>query len=190
MSQSFSNSLPFEADPIQWDDIRCPVSALAPGATPADPIVYGPGGAVRIRGFDGAATLESMDFTVQIPHGYKEGSNISPHVHWCPSTNNGGNVIWHLDYYWVERNGTIPALTQVDTGALAAGGVAWKHLRNDFPVINGSPGGVPFHVSSMLMCRIWRDPTGADTYPDDAGLLEVDFHYEIDSVGSRTENAK
>jgi hypothetical protein len=183
---AWSNVLPFGASATLWDDLRCPVSALAPGATPADPIVYGPSGAVRIRGFNGAGTTESMDFTAQLPHSYKEGTNLEPRIHWCPSTNDAGNVIWHLDYYWLNLNGTIPALTQVDTGAVAAGGVAWKHLVAELPVISGA-GKL---ISSMLMCRIWRDPTGLDTYPEDAGLLEVDFHFQQDAAGSRQEFVK
>jgi hypothetical protein len=130
-----------------------------------------------------------MDFTCQLPHTYKEGTDLSPHIHWCATTNNAGTVIWRLDYYWVERNGNIPSIAQTDTGAVAASTVAWRHVRNDFPVIPGSPGGIPHRISSMLMCRIWRDPT-TDTYPNDAGLLEVDFHYQIDSTGSRAENTR
>lgn len=189
MPESWSNALPRGAVNTQWDDMRVPVSALAPGATPADPIVYGPGGAVRIRGFNGAATTESMDFTAQLPHSFKEGTDIYPHVHWCPTTNNAGTVIWRLDYYWLNINGLIPVLAQIDTGAVAASGTAWQHQMTTFAAIAGSPGGVPFRISSMLMCRIWRDP-GTDTYPDDAGLLEIDFHFEQDSVGSRSETVK
>ncbi len=184
---SWSNALPFQADPIQWDDMRVPVSALAPGATPADPIIYGPGGNVRIRGFDGNVTLESMDFTAQLPHGYQEGTDIEAHVHWCATTNNAGNVIWHLDYYWLNVNDAIPVLTTIDTGAVAASGVAWQHIYSEMhPHLPGA-GKL---ISSMIMCRIWRDPTGADTYPDDAGLLEIDFHFRADSVGSRQEAVK
>jgi hypothetical protein len=186
MPDVFSNALPYKAITPQFDDMRCPVSALAPGATPADPIIYGSSGAVRIRGFDGAAAVESMDFTAQLPHGYKEGTDLEPHVHWCPTTANSGNVVWRLDYYWLDINGVIPVLAQIATTPQAAGGTAWKHLLADLPVISG----VGKTISSMLMCRIWRDPTGTDTYPDDAGLLEVDFHYQLDSVGSRLELTK
>jgi hypothetical protein len=45
----------------------------------------------------------------------------------------------------------------------------------------------------MLVCRLFRDAAGVggtDDYDDDAGLLEIDFHYEIDTIGSRTETAK
>lgn len=183
---AWSNMLPFGASATLWDDLRCPVNSLAPGAVPADPIVYGPAGAVRIRGFNGAGVTESLDFTAQLPHGYKEGTNLEPHVHWCPTTANAGNVIWRLDYYWLNVNATIPVLTQVDTGAVAAGGVAWAHQVAELPAIVGAG----FLLSSMLMCRIWRDPTGADTYPDDAGLLEIDFYYQVDSAGSREEFRK
>lgn len=186
LPMSWANALPFDARNTQWDDMRVPVSALAPGATAADPIIYGPAGSVRIRGFDGGVTLESMDFCAQLPHGYKEGTDIQPHVHWCPTTNAAGNVIWNLDYYWLDIGSTIPVLTTINTGAVAAGGTAWKHLKSDLPVISGT-GKL---ISSMLMCRIFRDPVGSDTYPDDAGLLEIDFHYQIDSTGSRQENVK
>jgi hypothetical protein len=42
-------------------------------------------------------------------------------------------------------------------------------------------------ISSMLVCRLFRDATGSgetDDYPETAGLLEFDFHYRADSVGS------
>jgi hypothetical protein len=187
MPQAWNNSLPFQAYPTQWEDLRVPVNALAPGATPADPIIYGPGGNVRIRGFDGNVTVESMDFTAQLPHSYVQGTDLSAHVHWCPTTNNAGNVIWRLDYYWVNIDGLIPVLGQIDTGAVAAGGTAWKHLLSE---IHPHISGVGKTISSMLMCRIWRDPSGSDTYPDDAGLLEVDFHFQVDSCGSRQELVK
>ncbi len=45
-------------------------------------------------------------------------------------------------------------------------------------------------VSIMLMCRIYRDVSDGDDYADDAFLLEIDFHYEIDTVGSRAEATK
>jgi hypothetical protein len=44
----------------------------------------------------------------------------------------------------------------------------------------------------MLVCRLFRNSTdGHDTYTAlDAGLLEVDFHYEVDGFGSDTANIK
>ena len=36
--------------------------------------------------------------------------------------------------------------------------------------------------SAMLICRIFRLGTGSDTYPDEAFLHEIDFHFKSDKV--------
>jgi hypothetical protein len=50
-------------------------------------------------------------------------------------------------------------------------------------------------ISSMLACRIFRGSDAQDTWVGTASgslplLLEVDFHYEIDTVGSRSSSSK
>ena len=186
MPASYSNVLPFAAATPQYEDVRNPVTSLSPGATPADPIVYGPSGAVRILGFDGTATTEDTDLTCQLPNSYLEGSDIVPHIHWCPTTNDAGDVKWQLSYYWQNEEETIPAEVTISVVA-AAGGTAWKHQRTDFAAISGAGK----KIGSMLMCRLFRIPTdGADTYAHDAGLLEMDFRILIDSAGSRQPEVK
>jgi len=44
-------------------------------------------------------------------------------------------------------------------------------------------------ISSMLICRLFRD-VSEDDYNNDAAFLEFDIHYEINSVGSKTETVK
>ena len=47
--------------------------------------------------------------------------------------------------------------------------------------------------SSMMVCRLFRDAAGVlgiDNYGSDAGLLEVDFHYEINGGGTDSEWTK
>jgi hypothetical protein len=54
----------------------------------------------------------------------------------------------------------------------------------------GTITGTGKNLSSMLVCRLYRDATGSlatDDYSDDAGLLEIDFHYQIERPGSRDE---
>jgi hypothetical protein len=48
------------------------------------------------------------------------------------------------------------------------------------------------NISSMLVCNIKRTDTGTDdTWTGtDPMILEVDFHYEIDTMGSRAIGAK
>jgi hypothetical protein len=46
-------------------------------------------------------------------------------------------------------------------------------------------------VSSILICRLWRNSgNSADTFQEDAGLLSLDFHFQIDTVGSRAQYVK
>ncbi len=42
----------------------------------------------------------------------------------------------------------------------------------------------------MIICRVFRAATGAGKTGDYVALLEVDFHYEIDSFGSDSEYIK
>jgi len=52
----------------------------------------------------------------------------------------------------------------------------------------GSIPGAEKTLSSMLVCRLYR--SASDSYGGDTGLLEIDFHYQIDSDGSRLEYFK
>jgi len=58
-------------------------------------------------------------------------------------------------------------------------------------VPTGGISGSGITISGLYVCRVYRDATsGDDDYNRDAGLLFVDFHIEMDSVGSKTEMAK
>lgn len=48
------------------------------------------------------------------------------------------------------------------------------------------------NISSMLICRLFRNSSHADdTFTGkSAYLLEFDLHFEVDTMGSRTETAK
>ena len=56
--------------------------------------------------------------------------------------------------------------------------------------------GTDKNISSMLICNIKRTDTGTDdTWAGTASgalpmLLEIDFHFEMDTVASRTQSAK
>jgi hypothetical protein len=165
-----------------WDDLRTPASSiflLGLGADPAWGAFLGAGN-LQILRFDGATTLERVFFTVQMPHTYKEGTDIYAHVHWTPTTANAGNVKWNLEYSWINVNGTFPAVTTIAI-VDAASGTAWDHQVAEFPTITGTGK----ELSSMLVCRLFRDPNdGQDTYGFDAGLLEFDIHFEVNTMGS------
>jgi hypothetical protein len=138
-----------------------------------------------------ASQENELYFTVQLPHSWVEGSNLEAHVHWIPSANGAaGQVVnWGLEYTWSQL-GSVFGNTQIisanDTLQGGASLVANQHYLTELGQIDGSGKG----LSSMLVCRVFRDATGVlktDDYPSTTGLLEIDFHYEIDSLGSRNE---
>lgn len=190
-------TLRFHGTTTVWDDIQVPVNATNQGGS-KDPGF----GKIKDNGsasqgvftylFD-AATEEELYFSVQMPHGYKEGSDIKPHVHWMPTANGaaGADVCWGLEYTWVNI-GDVMGNTSIiygDTNHLA------EDLVDDRQYITslGTIDGTGKKISSMLMCRIFRDATGVggtDDYASDAALLEIDIHFEKDSFGSNGEYTK
>lgn len=169
-----------------WTDLRISGSSLGSGASAPDPVTWVNASNLRVKGFDGTTTSEQLFFEVQLGHDYKEGTDIHPHVHWGPTTTGVGNVKWILEYSWVNIMDTTPAVTTISS-VQAAGGVAYRHLLTEFPEMSGAGKS----LSSMIIGRIYRDPSDIqDTYAGDAGLLELDFHYQIDGLGSISESSK
>lgn len=133
--------------------------------------------------FRNGAGVEAMSFTLQLPHNWKAGTTIYPHLHWVPRSSASGNVQWNLDYSWADLNtitpATFPAITtssNIATGPF----VKNQHLLTDLTPGNVGISGAGKNYSSVLICRIWRDSgLPSDTYGSDAGGLSMDFHITI-----------
>ena len=68
--------------------------------------------------------------------------------------------------------------------------IASRHYLTELTAI--TPTAAQNGLSSVLVCRLYRDANAADhdAYGADAGLLEIDFHYSISSLGSQDELTK
>ena len=133
--------------------------------------------------------MEQVFFTIQIPHSYKSGTVLDPHIHWTPTTNATGVVKWNLEYSWASIGDTFTTSVTISNTA-TAGGTPWVHKYIDLGSITATANNIS-GVSSMLVCRLYRDPTlASDTYTADAGFLEFDIHIEMDTFGSRQEAVK
>ncbi|MDP2060971.1 MAG: hypothetical protein U1C58_10295 [Flavobacteriaceae bacterium] len=182
----------FEGEAEVWDDLRV---SMDKGSSSAS-LAYSPGESSggQIWYFRDNAGLETLSFQVQIPHGYKEGTNIYPHLHWTPLASRSGNVEWNLDYTWVNYDPDTPlSFPSTTTSTAIATGPFTARTHLITPLTTGNTGliGTGKKVSSILICRLWRNSNNlADTYGDDAGLLSFDFHYQIDTVGSRLQFSK
>jgi hypothetical protein len=132
-------------------------------------------------GFDSASD-EVVSFRVEIPPDYKEGTNITVYIHWTPTDNGAGNVVWSLDYSWANVDSAFPSATTVNI-TVAADEVTDKHQRDEFFALTGTGK----TIGSVILCSIKRDGDNAsDTYASDALLHSLSIHYEKDTIGSRT----
>ena len=51
--------------------------------------------------------------------------------------------------------------------------------------------GAGIGISTILVCRLYRAATNSsDTFSSEVGLLSMDFHYQKDTVGSRSDFTK
>lgn len=189
-------SLSYQGSATRYEDLRVPMSSTRKGAA-EDPLYNkfrdDGSGSVGVYGsWFRTNQTEDLFFEVQMPHGWKEGSTIYPHIHWSPKTDTGGNIVrWGLEFIWVNVGETFVNTTVIyaedPIAPIGPSPTAYQHVISEFSEISGTGQ----TLSSMLVCRVFRDGThGNDTYNNDALMLQFDFHYEIDADGSREEYSK
>lgn len=176
---------------IRWDDLRV---VLDNGSNAAQLNYLSGGSGPQIWYFRDGQGVEAMSFTVQLPHAWKEGTTIYPHIHWTPRSSASGNVEWNLEYTWVNYDAVTPQVfPAITTSTVVASGpfTANSHVITSLTSGNAGIDGTGKKISSVLVCRIWRNSSNAnDTYNADAGGLFVDFHIEIDGWGSTSTFTK
>ena len=173
-----------------WDDLRISLNELPTFGFGSDP--------ARLTWLTDFQLYEfsegdSLQFSAQIPHTYKEGTDLKPHLHWTPhargNEENGNTVAWKLDYTIVAPNGVFPASGTVDLSDVVDG-TDHKHQVAQSATISGS--GIV--ISSMIVGRLRRDSSGdtwaTDTVGNRPAVLELDFHFEVNTLGSRQEYTK
>lgn len=195
-------TLKFVGDAKVWDDLRVePVARTTGNNAPAFEKYYddaaGTSRGVYLYSFDDAiaANEKEIFFTMQMPHGWASTA-IDIHVHWVGAVDDTtAEPRWGLEYVWQNIGNvygdttTIYAATKYPTDANVT---ANKHYLTEFAAI--SPGTTANGLSSVLIGRLFRNSSdAADTYDATGakcGLLYIDAHYEIDTIGSRSELSK
>lgn len=185
LSNSPSGVVTFLLHP--WDDITVAGFAIKTGGTAPNFTTFGPSGTLNAYQFSNT-TDDQAWLSFQMPHSYWEGSSIIPHVHWArtAATGAGTNVIWGLEYEWQNIDAAFagPSTIYVTNGI---SGTNWFHQLSEFPTVPGTGK----KISSVFTCRIFRlSSSTADDYDKPAALLQVDLHYQKDTIGSATSSAK
>lgn len=172
----------------RWDDLQFPATSINPPGQVSDPDFDTTNGGWLFA----AAGTEVVYLMAQIPHTWKQGSVLKPHVHWQKTTSAGGDVLWQFDYKWAPIGEVMDAaFTTVTSSEVAPptvdGDTADEHLITPFTDMDAAGKG----ISDMLAMKISRiGGDASDTYGADARLLEFDIHYIRDSRGSINEYGK
>ena len=164
--------------------MRFPAQGINPLGTASPPSVdtADPFGGTFL--FDAAST-EVVAGIAQMPHGWKTGSEIRPHVHWSPVDASAGNVAWRLSYQIANGGDVFPgSLTTAGIEVDAADGVADKHQVHGLTAIDMSA----YRESCVIVWKVERvGGDAADTYAADARFYEFDIHYQITKNGTTVE---
>jgi hypothetical protein len=171
-----------------WEDLRFPAQGINP-----------PGNAEAAQRSTTTGYLEflgdadnAISGVAQMPHAWKVGSTIYPHIHVRFANANAGNTRWRLDYDVADINGNFANAAGTFTAGtavtLASPASSTKHNILGLGSINMAGKG----LSCIVLWKLTRLSTGdaLDTYTGTVGLLEFDIHYEIDAMGSSEELVK
>ena len=189
----------FEGNATVWDDFLVNPDATSRGGSKAPTW----GGSAFKKSEDGTSqgvflwmfsTTEENElyFTVQLPHKYKVGTALYPHVHWTTAvgTPTATNVVWGLEYSVVAIGGNYP-VTQTLTSSSIINAITLTGTHQHLISSLGSIPGTGIGISTIIICRLYRAAGHTnDTFANEVGLLSMDFHYEIDTEGSRSEYTK
>lgn len=122
----------------------------------------------------------------QMPHAWKEGTIIYPHIH--IAQDEAAIPIFKLDYRWYNNGDLIPAgytTLSTDDGDGPVSTYVSGNLAQilPFPAIDGSG----FKISSIIDIILYRDD---NVVTGDVLGKEFDIHYVVNSRGSRQEFIK
>jgi hypothetical protein len=143
-----SDGVYLSGDATMWEDLRVPaLAARVPAVAGPDigqALDDGAGSTGVFIYWYSPTTEEQQYFAVQIPHSYKEGSDIEVHVHWIPADTAPGagtDVCWGLEYTWANMDSVFDDTTIIygDVQTIGAGETLTlnKHYVTEIGDIDG-----------------------------------------------------
>lgn len=130
-----------------------------------------------------ATALKEVWLNFHIGHDYAPGTDLYPHVHYVPLTDEVQGVIrWGFEFSYADRGGTFGASQTVYIEETIAANSQYDHIVSEVTDANALDGSDwTFEVDGVLLCRVFRDGAHVnDTYAGDVGGIFVDLHYQSD----------
>lgn len=179
-------TMKMHGDATTWDDLRFEASR------------QGRSGSPTLTNYRGGQVLtlannvnQGIYFNAQTTHGRQLQSAMTAHYHYTLPVAGAGagpeNLKFDLTYSWAQgnagANSVWPAATTISSTIDVQNMGADQHLLAPIGDLVNPVNGE--NVSDMLICSLTRDTSVANNYSSSVYLLEVDFHFIQDTLGSR-----
>lgn len=171
------------------------MTAKAGGTKDPDFVQYKDNGAgstgVYAYAFSGTAE-EELFFNVSMPRQWNESTDVGVDFNWVSAQTGSSsqNVKWGIEYAWANQGelfGDTSIASVTDRVPADNRILTDTHYRTEVDVIDGTGK----DINSTLICRVFRDGGDAsDTFAHDAFLIDIDFHFICNSIGSKNEHTK
>jgi hypothetical protein len=170
----------FGSNGVYWDDLFCPLTSSKLGVNDKPDFDYTNVGYL----FPQNDTSEAVYLIVQMPHKWKIGTTIKPHVHYRRTA--AGKPTFKIDYCWFNVGEAVETPTttltlDVEEMPYTSGSIQQVNTNEDG--ISGAGKG----LSSILLVKLYRDD---NTVSGDVLTYQFDIHYQIDAPGSKQEYIK
>jgi len=166
-------------DASVWDDLLQPATSGKKGPNDKPDFDY----TDLVALFPQNDATEALYYNIQLPHYWKEGSTIYPHVHFLQNQNI--SPTFKMYYRWIQLGETPPSwntyIMQTTVETYTSGTIS--------QIVHGSVGvsGVGKTISSILQITLYRQD---NVYSGDCKVMSFDIHIEKDSLGSSQEYVK
>lgn len=131
-----------------------------------------------------AAKSEILSFTAILPTNYKEGTNITPYIHWLTTSSTGSTQAarFAISYMWTNQDATFSSTATEQVMTISTtGATALTLYTTNFSAITGTSK----EVGSIINGVIARISTGStDDWSKDFWVDSMSFLYQIDDIGS------
>ena len=169
---------------VGYDDVVVPILLVKSGGS-SDPTLETIGSGTSNVKLYRFATGNEVQVSFELPHSYKEGTDIECHLHYMGSGSTGGTVVWQLDTQAVAMTGV---WTFSGTGELSFTGSGTLNTGGKAQYISfGSITGTSLGIGSQIGGRLSRQ---GGTTTTAVYAITIGFHYQMDTFGSLTTTSK
>jgi hypothetical protein len=161
-----------------WRDLQAPFTVRTTNSQ------NNPSWMVLFNGMQGlgfsANTMNQVWIDFHIDHDYAMGTNLYPHIHWCPTTNDSGVVRWGVEYTVAKghQQQAFPATTLIYVEQTVQSNQQWVHFVAESSDLDSI---APTNVEpdTVIKIRFFRDAAHPnDTYPATVHAWQGDIHYQ------------